>query len=325
MIWKMENLTTAKPQTQGNALPQAEPVPDWDEARKLWGFAWELHWIGFGLAFSALAIISSIALVQANKKKGFGRKPFVIAINSLLLVLGITRALYLLIDPYESKQNRIEMPRWFALFLFNIAFPCLTSSFSLIFLVFLKVSKLRLVPKRLKDARFLVAVITFHFAFVFVTDIASAISDKVIILLIVCQLLFIVWGLLLSASFIYSGLKVIYRAKNIAKQLEMQRRTNTSKVAKVTIGTSCLGVACSALQLYSLVSVYRFYDDFSEPLPWSWWGFQTCARLVEIAMACTIAYSVRKPSERNNASTAKLRKHSRAEMLGKKTTMDNII
>lgn len=291
---------------RGNKVPQSEPVPDWKEARELWGIAWEFHWIGFGLAFSALAITSSIALVRANKKKRFGRKAYVIAINSLLLILGVTRALYLLIDPYESKQNGIKMPKWFAQFLFNVAFPCLTSSFGLIFLVFLRVAKLQLVPERLKNARYLVGIILFHFAIVLVADIAAAIDySNVHIFFIICQLFFIIWGLLLSATFIYSGLKVIYRAKNVEKQLETQRAANTSKVAKVTIGTSCLGVAISVLQLYSLVDVYRFYSDFADPPPWSWWSFQTCSRLLEVAMACTIAYSVMKPSVPKRKLTVK--------------------
>ncbi|KAL9976225.1 hypothetical protein ACROYT_G013497 [Oculina patagonica] len=224
----MDNLTTSKSPTQGNTDPLAEPVPDWDEARELWGIAWEIHWIGFGLAFSVLAIASLIALVQANKKRRF--------------------------------------------------------------------------------------------------DIAAAIEcASVAILLIICQLFFIVWGLILSATFIYSGLKVIYRAKKVEKQLEKQRGANTSKVAKVTLGTSCLGLALSALQLYSLVSVYRFYDDFAKPAPWMWWGFQTCARLIEIAMACTIAYSVMKPSERNNASTARRRPTVEQKILEEKTAMGDII
>ena len=318
----MENLTRSKPPRQGKTDPQSEPVPDWEEARELWGIAWELHWIGFGLAFCVLAITSSIALVQANKKRRFGRKPFVVAINSLLLILGVTRALYLLIDPYESKQNGVKIPKWFSQFLFNISFPCLSSAFSLIFVVFLRVSKLRLVSKKF-NARIIVAIILLHFALVLVAEIAAVIDySNVAILLIICQLFFIIWGLLLSASFIYSGLKVIYRAKNVGKHLEAQRGANTSKVAKVTIGTSCLGLTLSALQLYSLVSLFRFYDDFTEPSAWPWWGFQTCARLIEVAMACTIAYSVMKPSERSNSSITSRKSTVLEKIMEEKTAME---
>ena len=29
----------------------AEPGPDWPAAKKIWGLAWQLHWIGFGVLF----------------------------------------------------------------------------------------------------------------------------------------------------------------------------------------------------------------------------------------------------------------------------------
>lgn len=320
---KIANLTTMEAPRKKNTIPEAEPVPNWDEARKLWGIAWEIHWIGFGVAFSILALLSFSALLQAKKKKGFGRKPFVIAVNSLLLILGVTRATYLLIDPYGSQQNGIEIPWWFLQFLFNIAFPCLTSSFSLIFLVFLEVAKFQLVPKKLQNTCLLVSIILLHFAVVLAADIASAVNANIVILLIICQLFFIVWGLLLSAGFIYSGLKVIYQVKNIEKRLDMQHKTNTSKVAKVTIGTSVLGLVSTALQLYSLVSVYRFYGDFEEPEPWMWWIFQTCSRLVETAMACTITYSVRKPSERNNSANASRKLTVTTNSQEERTGMEN--
>ena len=301
---KIENYSKmAEPTRAVDDMLQSEPTPDWRKGRKHWGIAWELHWIGFGLAFSILAVFSLFSLIQARKKRGFGRKPFVIAVNSLLLFFGVTRASYLLIDPYGSQQNGIEVPSWFLQFLFNIAYPCLTSSFSLIFLAFLEVSKLQLVPNKLQNIYLLGSIITFQFALVLAGDIASAVDADIIILLLICQVFIIVWGFLLSASFIYSGFKVIHQVRNVEKRLQLQNRANTSKVAKVTIGTSILGIASSILQLYSLVSVYKFYAKIQEPDAWMWWTFQTCARLAEIAMACTLTYSVRRPSENKRSAS----------------------
>lgn len=295
----MQNFTTTQsPSPRVDAMPGAEPVPDWEEAKKLWGIAWGIHWIGFGVAFSALAVTSVAALARSHKKKGFGRKPLGVAINSLLLILGVSRAFYLFVDPYQSIQNGIQTPRWLAQLLYNIAFPCLTSAFWLIFLVFLQVVKLQLVAKRLQNAGFLVAVISLHFGIVLFAEIAGLFTpDLATHIVIACQLFFVVWGLLLSASFIYAGLKVIHRARIVKKHLQTQRRTTASKVAKITLGTSCLGLACSVLHLYSLICVYQFYrDTVQPPSPWMWWAFQTCFRLVEIAMACTIAYCIMQPS-----------------------------
>lgn len=328
----MQSLTTTQPPSQENINPGAEPVPDWKVAKNVWGVAWDIHWIGLGVLFSALALTSVVSLVRSNTQGGLGRKPFVVAINSLLLILGVARAFYLLVDPYESRQNGVQMPRWLAQLLYNIAFPCLSSAFFLIFLVFLEVAKLQLVPKKLQNVRFLVIVISLHFAIVLFAEVAGVIKPDLAVPIIVCQLFFIIWGFLLSASFIYGGLKVIFRAKNVKKQLntlnvsyqekKVKKRlgANVSKVAKISLVTSFLGIALSVVQLYSLIDVYRFYrDTIQPPVPWMWWAFQTCFRLVEIAMACTIAYCVMQPSDRNSAGSGRKKSTIRQKILGEKT------
>ena len=295
----------------------AEPGPDWPVAKKIWGLAWEMHWVGFGALFGMVAIHSLIALVMVTKRKGFGRKPLFIAINSLLFTLGVTRAVYLLMDPYESRENGVEDPKWMTLLLFGIAYPCLTSAFSLIHLAFLEVTKMRIVPSKLQNAKFLSCIIVVHFIIVFTAESSSSIKPELDALLIVCQSFFILWGLLLSGSFIYSGCKVINRVDNVHEQLSAiernerfrnnQQKSSTTKVAKITLGTSFLGFVVCGLQFYSMVGVYGLYSGVVNPSPWPWLAFQSSFRVVELAMACTIAYSVMQPEgarKRNATSLA---------------------
>ena len=307
-LMTMSNSTPSKPPVFPTN-PHAEPGPDWSVAMSVWGLAWGMHWIGLGILFGLLAIHSFLALVLVNQKKGFCRKPLFMVINSLLLVLGATRAVYLLLDPYESRQNGVKDPEWLSLLLFGIAYPCLTSSFCLIHLAFLEVTKLKVGPSRLQNAKFLSVVIVLHFIIVFTAETTSSIKPELNALLIVCQSFFILWGLILSGSFIYSGCKVVRSVENIQQQLnaieenERQRnksakqKSRTTKVAKITLATSFLGFAVCGLQFYSMIGVYSMYSDIVQPSPWPWLAFQTCFRLVELAMAYTIAYSVMQPSE----------------------------
>lgn len=108
------------------ALYFPEPGPDWKTAKLEWGVAWEFHCYGLGIAFAFLAINSVAAIALANKRKAFARRIFFDAINSLQVLFGISRALCLLIDPYESKMNIANCPVWITRPLFGIAFPCLT-------------------------------------------------------------------------------------------------------------------------------------------------------------------------------------------------------
>ncbi|KAJ7365047.1 hypothetical protein OS493_007689 [Desmophyllum pertusum] len=303
--------------SQPTTVPNAEPGPDWTVARQLWGVAWEMHWAGFGVLFCILAVHSFLVLAQAKKKQGFGRKPLAVAINSLLLTLGATRAVFLFLDPYESENNGFKSPDWLTKLLYGITFPCLTSSFCLIHLAFLEVAKIQIGSKKLQNVRFLGGVIAIHFMIVIIAETTTAVNAKFTPMLIVCQSFFILWGFLLSASFIYSGLKVILRTGQVRKQLDTfekgaaqresagkRRKTSTVKVAKITFATSILGFVCCGLQLYSLFGVYSLYSKTVKPSPWPWWAFQTSFRVVEFCMACTIAYSVKQRSEpANNNNT----------------------
>lgn len=300
------NTTISEP----SAAVHPEPGPDWKVAKQLWGFAWEIHWAGFGILFGMLALHSFFALAQIKQQQGFGRRPLVVAINFLLAILGITRALFLFLDPYSSGENGFHCPHWLLTLLYGIAFPCLTSSFSLVHLAFLEVANVHIGPSKLQRVPFLSGVITTHFTLVIIAETTTAFNAKVTPLLIVCQSFFILWGFLLSVSFIYSGLKVILSSEKVQKQLEMietgtaqqtarekRRKTKTFKVAKVTFATSILGFVCCGLQLYSLFGVYSLYSKAVDPSPWPWWVFQSCFRLVEFCMAFTIAYSVMQHSK----------------------------
>ncbi|XP_068680609.1 proline-rich transmembrane protein 4-like [Montipora capricornis] len=303
----MLNVTTKPDVITTEAV--AEPGPDWPVAKKVWGLAWGMHWIGFGILFGLLAVHSFFALVYVNSRKGFCRKPLFVAINLLLFVLGATRAVYLLLDPYESRQNGVKDPTWMTLLLFGIAYPCLTSSFCFIHLAFLEVANLKIGPSRLQNGKFISAIIAVHFIIVFTAESISSIKPELRALLIVCQSFFILWGLLLSGSFIYSGCKVIKYVASVQQQLstfeknenlrnKSREKSRISKVAKVTIGTSLLGIAVCVLQCYSMIELYALYRDTTHPHPWPWLAFQSSFRLVEFAMACTIAYSVMQPRER---------------------------
>lgn len=156
--------------------PAAEPVPDWAKAKPPLGRMWDVHCIGLGSALALLAMCSVVSLLLSCKKKRFVRKPYVIAFNAFLLVLGATRAVFTFLDPYESHQ---KLRIWQAQLLFNISFPCLTSAFSLILYVFLSVAKLQLVSKNLQNVRFFIVVITIHFSIVICATILSIFKPSV--------------------------------------------------------------------------------------------------------------------------------------------------
>ena len=200
--------------------PAPEPGPDWPEAKRQWGLLWELHWKGLGLAYALLACRSLWAIIRSpHGVNSFARKRLFYAINWLLLGLGTSRSLYLWIDPYESGENIVRCPLWIVRPLFGIAFPCLMAAFCLVHIAFLEVAKIQCAFTKLKSIRFVVSIILIHFAVVIVSDTTVALEADRRELLIVCQSFFIVWGLLNSVCFLYSGSRVLRKVRKFRNKI----------------------------------------------------------------------------------------------------------
>lgn len=173
-----------------------------------------------GMAFAFLACRSLWAIIRSpDVNSRLARRRLFYAINWLLVALGITRSLYLLIDPYESGENIADCPLWVVRPLFGIAFPCLMSAYCLVHVAFLEVTKIQLVSPKLRSLRFIVTIIFVHFAVVIVSDTTAAFKADRTELLIVCQSFFIMWGLLNSIAFIYSGTRVVIKTRNIRNRI----------------------------------------------------------------------------------------------------------
>lgn len=204
----------------GRDTAAPEPGPFWITAKQQWGWLWKLHWIGLGLAFALLALKSLWAVIRSpDIINNFAGMNLFYSINLLLIALGTTRSLYLWIDPYESEENIPNCPLWVVRPLFGIAFPCLMSAFCLVHVAFLEVAKIQVGSPKLKNPLFVGCIIFVHFAVVLVSDTTTAIKADRTELLIVCQSFFIIWGLLNSICFMYSGSRVVITTINIRNKI----------------------------------------------------------------------------------------------------------
>lgn len=301
--------------TGGGPAVAAEPIPEWGPALKTWQWAWEIHWIGFGTLFILFALYSLASLLQIVRGKRRGKRGrLAMVISSMLSILGLTRALFLFVNPYESPQCHLlpTCPVMLTRILFGIALPCITASFSLVHLAFLQVMKLKLYPEKLQSTKFLTSVIVFHFGLSLITEIMMSMFIDAKTLSIVCQSFFVVFSLVLSVSFIYSGTKIVtYVTRNHSHVINLGEaslrarddgtgkpgtyrlcRPNVAKLVKITYFTVFLGFVSCALQLYSIIGVHKMYngEEMEPPKPWPWLIFQSLYRTVELAVGCTLAY-----------------------------------
>ncbi|XP_028393649.1 proline-rich transmembrane protein 4-like [Dendronephthya gigantea] len=336
------NDSNGVPEPEYKPAPNAEPVPEWPAAKEEWNGAWEAHYIGFGVLFLLLAAWSIMALIRARNTPLLVTRRFCYAINCLLISFGITRALALFLYPYEMVDNANGTPVVLQRLLFGIGYPCLIAGFTLIHYAFLEAAKVSFSKKRIQSLRFIIGVIAVHVTLVLVAEIVTSYVNNTSILVIICMLYFIVCSLAVSASVFYSGFHVIKESKTHRRTLKRisvrsngidkkastkvsNKESNTNKVARVTMVTACLGVACAALQIYAMAGVFEIRSKGAgdPPKPWPWWVYVTLFRLVELGLASTMAYTVSQPKKNGSSNIQSIMRCCAAQHQRRETFTDS--
>lgn len=306
--------------TKRQRLLNSEPVPDWEEAKAVFKWGWELHWISFVVLFLGLALYCTGRLIAASKRQRLREKVsrnVSYAVHSLVIVLGITRAFALIIFPYEVTTNvndaNIVIPLYVHRIIFGLGFPCFMAAFALIQITFTaSVKTAPLTYSKLRRIRFLVLIIVGHFSVVIIADVVTALVESTSALYMVCTVYLLSMTLFTGIRITKTGWKVV--RENKKRNLTMQNGLSAStagtahriqrasfnaravrKVFVITALTIFFCIALFALKIYDLVEVieYHFVLGKNKKLaPWPWFIHETLFRLTEFALACTVLYAV---------------------------------
>jgi hypothetical protein len=288
--------------------PYVEPVPVWYEAKLAWGPAWEFHIYFVGLAFAVVTVYSVVSIIRLWQKKQLLSRGFFIALNAMLATMGLFRSVYFLVDGYNSHE--IFSPDAVDYFVYTIGFPCLTSAFSILFLALLQTTKVQLMSPHIQRGRILLVVILAHIILSVTTDVIVGSIASARALMFVCQLVSVMWGILLFAGYFYI-FKTLYvaalrRQKDLLKlslgklrlpgikPIHKPPRLTLGLGVKVTLATAITGLLYSALQIYAMVGVYGVFSK-SIPAPWPWWGFKFLLRILELVMCFLMSYVATQP------------------------------
>nr|KAG5702226.1 hypothetical protein BaRGS_030581 [Batillaria attramentaria] len=283
----------------------AEPGPDWPVAKMVWGEAWELHLYFFGGLFGLLGLYTLVSVLRLWSIHRLLSRRYFVSLNLLMLLLCSTRAVYLLLDGYNS--NRTFHPS-LDYFLYSISFPCLSSAFSIQLYALLQATKMQFLPPTIQKMSMLIVVTVFHFAISIATDVVVGMYAGMRIMLFVCQLFFILWGLFLFFGYAYIFrrlyLHAVKRQKNVIQKTGSYSMTGSivkpkskftlSVAVKVTFSTAILGLVTVGLEVYGMVGVYKTFSD-DQPEPWPFYIYHTTLRLIEFLMCASMSYVASQP------------------------------
>uniref|UniRef100_A0A8C7RHA7 Proline-rich transmembrane protein 3/4 domain-containing protein n=1 Tax=Oncorhynchus mykiss TaxID=8022 RepID=A0A8C7RHA7_ONCMY len=262
---------------------------DWNSALATWGFAWEVHIYGLGSVFAALGLISVLCLLGLPLRCPPG-SPYFTLLHLFLLATGGTRAFTLLYDAY-SHQDRLSALG--SLLLSELPLPCLTSSFSLSFLLISLRSRM-------------------HLSLPFSLSLSLPLSalPRLPVLLLLPQGVFILLCLLLPCSFLLFYCFVRQDTKHVQRLSDGEGEVTGSPVlvgrpsrcpfaeagewsraAGAGVGGSLCLLSCGGLQLYGMLHAMGFGGVSAGAgfQPWPWWGYQLGCRLCEVGVCLSLS------------------------------------
>lgn len=260
-----------------------EPEPDWPEAFTQWKDAWPIHTYGFATVFTIIALIPPLEMFRMHVDKAK-----ISALKSSLLItifiFSSTRAVALFVDPYGSTKRFYLVVTQL---LFALGHPCIISALSLLLLVLIDTTKMNIAPPKFQRVKFIIPVLISHIALVVVTDLVVVYFLEAKILLLMCQIYFLVLGLLLAVGYVRVGWKI---RTNIRANINSKCAVDNNMRRLQYLITACAVASggIMVLTIYGAAGVFGVYSDVRFVEAWPWWVFQTCNRLLEITICVVV-------------------------------------
>ncbi|OWF39638.1 hypothetical protein KP79_PYT13563 [Mizuhopecten yessoensis] len=276
-----ESFTSSEPMSGSEpfAEPESwpEPGPDWSSAYAVWGPAWPSHVFVFGLLFLFLSTTTIVFLIIIfYESKGVFRGKLTLSLLCMTLFFTFLRALSLLSDPYSTTGN---IPWIASRLIWSFAHPAITSAFSLILLVLLDTTRMSIGPPRFQKLPAILSVTGFHFLLVGSSDIVVFYQPVAKVMLLLCQTLFILYGLLLTVGYLYVGVKI---RRNCVAGQDGDDSDTIQQLVSLSFVSSAASALIGVTQIYSAVSVFGIYSNAVYVDSWSWWSLQSLMRVEEI-------------------------------------------
>lgn len=197
-------------QVAGVRLEAATIVMDQAEKRDFLVFnltqqlsgSWQFETHVYAIAILWFLVALYIFVVAINLRSVAPCKGLLCRICILLCAAGILRAVYLILDPYESKRR---VNRWISRLLFISAPPILLSSFIFVFLTLLHLTKVNMSPYVLQNAKLLTIIMCTQTMALIIFEVLNELYPIILPFYMFVLSLFALWTLAVCIAFFRYG------------------------------------------------------------------------------------------------------------------------
>ncbi|XP_078368541.1 uncharacterized protein LOC144652403 [Oculina patagonica] len=281
---------SAEPEQIPDSNP--EPRPEWQTAIPTWGRAWGLHIYLFAVVYILIAVTSGVGLA-VDVLTNHGIKGLKLALYLTFLFFGFSRAIILLVDPYNSQGILDSFSTYLT---WSLGFPCVLTALGLLLLVFVDATNMmNIAPPRFQKLSTALGVMAVNVITVVGTDLAFLLTQKLLALVVICHVYFVFFGVFLAAGFFRVGFQL---SSNSAASIYGD--TGLQRLRFLVFITAVLNLIFIGTQVYS---VFDFVLGSGAPSAWPWYAVQTSLRALEVSMCVvmlliTFNNRVRSPAAR---------------------------
>ena len=284
-----------------------EPSPNWLESIKEWNWLWQAHVYGFGTIFALIAFVAILCLVVGRKAIFTRHRVHLAVMNATLVITGFFRFLILYWDPYASSNDTSDTQLLACIISWGISTACITSSFSIMLLIFLETTKTSLGPPRLKNLPCLVSVTLANIFYLSVSDLVVWFHPEAKVMIFICHFTFATWGLAISIGYLVAGVRMWRNLKSSLDETFFNRAldrdlTRLKRLFVLMCSASCFGMVKFSLSLYTAVGEYGVFADIGYVKSWPWFVVQSLLRTLEVMM-CVLIFLIAFKNRKSNATT----------------------
>ncbi len=189
----------------------------WAERTERWYAFFYLLIVIYSVLFLGFAITCLLLLCKRHLAQRFRVRTF-IAIDLALAVLGISRFLFLMIDPWgQSGFCKHYACIVFSRLLGALGFPSLTASYTLVFLTLWISAHIQLGRSWVQKLKILIPLCCTHYVVALIIEVIllSPIpaSEVIVSLVVACEAFFSLWGFMVCFMFFVAGFRLLNTLK----------------------------------------------------------------------------------------------------------------
>ena len=194
----------------------------WHRRTYSWFAAFYVLMVIYCVIFLSIALACVFLLIKRHLVQRFRVRTFIV-IDLALITLGVSRILFILLDPWDQLGfcNHLACIIISRL-LESLAFPSLTASYTLVFITLWLSARIDLGRSWIQRLKVLIPLCFVHYGVAIFFEIIAVLPFKqplvIILILIACEVIFCILGFLVCLLFMIAGFRLLRTLKKTAKR-----------------------------------------------------------------------------------------------------------